>query len=494
MADTEPLAVDPVVPIEPPPPARRMSLAPGGAPATARRATQVTAVVAAEMGRQVGTSPRGVAAARAASRAFMRLGGVFMKVGQGVAAAPGVWGEAVAAEFRDCLDTGPAVPFREVVQAIEDELGRPLSEVFSSVDPEPIGRASLAVVHRGVTTDGQEVAVKILRPGIEASVATDFALARPPAALLADRVGSAIAGAVDELLNGLHEQLEEELELRNEAASMDYHRRLFERLGIDGVVVPRFLPSLSGRRVLTMEYLHGRPLDSLDDDHGVSARTKLGEDLVGTWLMGALSTGIFHGDLHAGNLLVLDDGRLGVLDWGIVGRLDEHTRKVLRIGIAAALGDESRWAQLGDELELIYGDMLTESMGTDRDELIALIRSFFEPFFTEPFSAFTLVKLVETMPGGVGGLGGTGSNDRRGLERVRHTLEVWRANRQIRSQMAAEGVRDSPFNRGTMMLVKQLVYLDRHGHALLGDRPLLSDPAFYGRLVDAAEHGTSTWR
>lgn len=500
MTESAALPTKGTIQVDTPPAPIRATLKAASAGTKARRAARVAAVLTAEMSRQVGRGPRNVMAARGASRAFMRLGGVYMKLGQGVAAAPGVWGEDVAEEFRNCLDTGPVVPYAQVKAAIEAEIGCPAAEAFSWIDPDPIGRASLAVVHHAMTADGQEVAIKVLRPGIEALVGTDFALGSPPFAFAADRVGSAIAGAVDEVLRGLEEQLEEELDLRNEAASMDYHRRLFSRLGIDGVVVPECLPSLSGPRVLTMEYLAGRPLDCLDADEEVAdeaaaSRARIGEDLVGTWLLGVLSTGVFHADLHAGNLLALDDGRLGLIDWGIVGRLDDHTRRVMRVGMAAMLGDETRWAALGDELKAIYGDLLNESMGVSQDDLVPMIRSFFEPMFTQPFSAFSLAQLAQTMPQGVGGLGGApGAKPRWGRQRVRDLRAGWNANRRARRLQAASGVRDSPFNRGTLMYVKQLVYLERHGHALLGDRPLLSDPDFYRRLLDATENGNVTWR
>ena len=466
-------------------PLRRSPLPPPGPGTMARRAGQVAVTMATELARVPGRGPTGPAAARALCRAFMRLGGTYMKLGQVVAAAPGMFGEDVATEFRACLDTGPVVPFAAVQAIVEEELGRPLQTAFSWFEPRPIGQASLAVVHRAATTDGRTVAVKMLRPGIDTVVAADFALMRGPVRVVADRVGSETAGAVDGLLDGLQEQLEEELDLTNEVASMDYHRRWFAAAGLTGIVVPECVPELSTRRVLTMEYLDGQPIDHLKELPDLPPGASLiGEDLVRGWLMGALGTGAFHADLHAGNVLLLRDGRLGLIDWGIVGRLDDQTRRFFRAAVGAMLGDPERWAEVGRELGEIYGDVLPQAMGVPEDQVVDLIRGMFEPFFTRPFSAFTIAQLIEQMPQG-GRVARTVTTAE--PARLARTLRRWRANRETRRMAAERGVPEMPFNRGVMMLVKQLLYLDSHGHLLFGDRALLDDRDFYRLVLDSAE-------
>src|SRR5205085_3504488 len=134
--------------------------------------------------------------AQAMRRAFESLGATYLKLGQIVASSPGMFGEAIATEFRTCLDTGSAVPFDQVRRAVENDLCRPLETMFTSFDPDPIGRASLAVVHRATTLDGCDVAVKVLRPGIEDVIATDLALMTPLFELLADQLGMEIAGSL----------------------------------------------------------------------------------------------------------------------------------------------------------------------------------------------------------------------------------------------------------------------------------------------------------
>ena len=129
------------------------------------------------------------------SAAFEELGGTFVKFGQLVASSPGLFGDPLAEAFRSCLDTGPAVAYPEISRLVENELGRRVEDAFEWFDPTPIGRASIAVVHRARLPDGRDVAVKILRPGIDASVAVDLALMAPLFELLTRWTGAQLTGS-----------------------------------------------------------------------------------------------------------------------------------------------------------------------------------------------------------------------------------------------------------------------------------------------------------
>ncbi len=152
-----------------------------------RRSSTITRVVGRRFApvalRQVRTIRQGalpgIQVARPLRRSFEDLGGTFMKFGQIIASSPGMFGDDVAEEFRACLDTGPEVPFPEVRQRVEEDLGRPLDVVFAEFGRDPIGTASIAVVHRARLHDGTLVAVKVLRPNIEQVVATDLDLMQP---------------------------------------------------------------------------------------------------------------------------------------------------------------------------------------------------------------------------------------------------------------------------------------------------------------------------
>ena len=169
---------------------------------------------------------------------FEELGTTFLKYGQLIGSAPGVFGDDVADEFRSCLDTGPAVPFDQVKNVIEDELGMPLADAFAMFDPDPIGSASIAVVHRATTHDGHDVAVKVLRPGIEQRVAVDLDLLHPLLEVVARQTGDQLVGSLLQLFDGFRLQLGEELDLRNEARAMTHYRELLDLVDLPLVTVP----------------------------------------------------------------------------------------------------------------------------------------------------------------------------------------------------------------------------------------------------------------
>src|SRR5271167_3179595 len=205
----------------------------------------------------------GVQLARPLRKSFEDLGGTFMKFGQIIASSPGMFGDDVAEEFRACLDTGPAVPFAEVRQRVEEDLGRPLEVAFAEFERHPIGTASIAVVHRARLHDGTLVAVKVLRPNIEQVVATDLDLMQPLMEILVRLTGDQLAGSTLQLLDGFRVQIGEEMDLRNEARSLVHFRRLQNEFDLKRMAVPEPYLEYSGRNVLTMEFFDGVPIDDL---------------------------------------------------------------------------------------------------------------------------------------------------------------------------------------------------------------------------------------
>ena len=172
-----------------------------------------------------------------------------------------MFGEQVADEFRSCLDTGPPADAAEIRARVEEDLGMALTEAFAEFEPEPIGRASIAVVYRARLHDGRLVAVKVLRPGIERRVAADLDLMTPLIQLVVRETGDQMAGSILQLVDGFRVQIGEELDLRNEARSLADFRRLATEASLPLLVVPEPYPELSGPSVLTME----RHLDRRDE-------------------------------------------------------------------------------------------------------------------------------------------------------------------------------------------------------------------------------------
>jgi hypothetical protein len=399
-------------------------------------------------------------------RAFETLGSTYVKFGQLIGSSPGAFGQAVSDEFRSCLDAGPAVPFFQVRAAVEAMTGQPLAETFASFDEAPLAAASIAVVHRATLVDGHEVAVKVLRPGIAARVALDLDIMQPLFRRLALR-GLPIGGPLYRFLGGFRTQVAEELDLANEARTMQHFRELFAAAGFDNIVVPLPVDGLVGRDVLVMDFLDGVPIDDVAaiDALGHDASPLL-KDLLRSWFLTGLRDGMFHGDIHAGNLMLLRDGRMGMIDWGIVGRLDEPTRHLFRRFVEAVLGDASAWPEIlafmqehGPFGAAAGGDGSTlEISDEDKDEI--------EGILTRPFGDVSLAGAFS----GPGRLG----EERRPLTRPERRERRSRI-RELRQRVIGSGFADTQLAQANFMLFKQLLYFERYGKMYMSDTALMGD-------------------
>jgi predicted unusual protein kinase regulating ubiquinone biosynthesis (AarF/ABC1/UbiB family) len=414
---------------------------------------------------------------------YEELGGTFIKFGQIIASSPALFGDEVAEEFRACLDTGPRVRFTEIRERIEDDLGMTLREAFASFDTEPIGRASIAVVYRATLHDGRPVAVKVIRPGIDASVAADLELMYPFFELLARQTGDQMAGSALQLLDGFRDQIGEELDLRNEARAMGSFRSLLSEADLPLVAVPEPYPELSGPTVLTMEYFDGVPIDDLAKIQTLGIDpVPLVEQVVRWFFITTVRWGAFHGDMHAGNMMLLRDGRIGVIDWGIVGRLDEETHQFFLRMLAAVLGEEGAWEDVTRHLINTYGPALQEAVGLDQTQLTLFIRSLVEPMLTKPFGQVSLAAVLQTTEAQVARAQGVEARQRS----VRAALRRLRYQRRVRRMADEAGGFRTSFDRGNFLLGKQLMYFERYGKLFLSDVPILNDRAFLTSLLDAA--------
>jgi predicted unusual protein kinase regulating ubiquinone biosynthesis (AarF/ABC1/UbiB family) len=421
---------------------------------------------------------RDARAARAARELFERLGATYIKFGQFIASAPGIVGEEVAAEFRTCLDTGPAVPFPLVRARVEQAIGAPLSSAFASFDERPLAAASIAVVHRARLHDGRDVAVKVLRPGIERTVATDLAMLERVVRFLAAR-GVDQAYNLVGLVVGLRMQIAEELDLRNEAITMDAFRALFERFGLSLLVIPRAHPTLSSRHVLTMELLEGSPIDDFAHARaqGIDPRP-LVRELLKAWVLTGIRVGAFHADIHAGNLVLLRDGRLGMLDWGIIARMEEQSYRLFRALCEATLGIDGAWETVGEIVIELNGPAL-RSLGLSEAQVHNFARELFEPVLTQPLKDVSMAEMMMT--------GDDVVRKATGEAPPRRTLgDRWRAMRaaaRAYREAAANRVFEHPTQRMGFLSMKQLIYLERYGRMYIPEESILGDGDFVRRAL-----------
>ena len=266
------------------------------------------------------------------SRALEKLGPAYIKLGQFLATRPDLVGAEVSAELESLRDRLPPFPQDEAIRVIEEELGRPLDTLFERFDP-PIAAASVAQVHRArVAGAAEDVAVKILRPGIEARLMRDVRAFHRAARLVERLLPSSRRLRPRAVVETLGRSLELECDLRMEASATS---EIAENMARDdtkdaGFRVPEVDWTRTAKRCMVTTWIEGIPLGQVEAirtaGHDMEA---LGRTVIRTFLRMAMRDGVFHADMHQGNLFVDQEGRLVAVDYGIVGRLGRPEQRFL---------------------------------------------------------------------------------------------------------------------------------------------------------------------
>lgn len=266
------------------------------------------------------------------------MGPTFVKLGQTLSTR----GDLLPLEYVRALArlqdrVGPA-PFSEIEQVITEEFGQSVGEVFGAFELEPLASASLGQVHAARLHDGREVAVKVQRAGIRPKLAEDLAVLAEVASVLEAVSAQARLYRFKAIIADLRRTLMRELNYRTEADNL---RALRTNLAsFEDILVPAPVDEASTTRVLTMEMVHGRKVTTLDDsDRAAINGAKLAESLQKAYMKQVCVDGFFHADPHPGNVMLTDDGRIALLDLGMVGRLSPELReRLLRLLIALGEG------------------------------------------------------------------------------------------------------------------------------------------------------------
>jgi ubiquinone biosynthesis protein len=297
--------------------------------------------------------------------AFERLGPTYIKLGQIISSGEGIFPVELVQEFRLLRDSVPAEPFDVVRSIIETDLGRPVESVFAELSPVPLAAASIAQVHAARLLDGTPVVVKVQRPTVADLVRRDLAAMSWIAPYLVGRIPVSALANPPALVELFAETIVEELDFRLEAENMLDVAAVLAETDHRAVIVPRPHPRLVTRRVLVMERLDGFAFDDVEGMRAAGVDTAAVVRACMVLLMeGCMLHGVFHGDLHGGNLLVRADGRVALLDYGITGRLDDTRRLAFLRMIIGTTTNDTR-AQLGALVDL--GAL---PPGTDLDQLI----------------------------------------------------------------------------------------------------------------------------
>lgn len=269
---------------------------------------------------------------------FENLGATYIKLGQFIASSPTFFPPSYVEEFQNCLDRTPALPFSVMKRILREELGQPLDRIYSEIDPVPLASASIAQVHAAKLVSGEDVVIKIQKPGVENILLTDlnflYASARILETIAPKLSWTSLSGIVEEI----QKTMMEECDFIKEANNLKTFRQFLLDSHNDGATVPMVYENCSTRRVLTMERFYGVPLTDLESIREVTSdpeRTLI--TAMNTWFSSLTQCEFFHADVHAGNLMVLRDGRVGFIDFGIVGRIKPDTWQAVSDFISAVM-------------------------------------------------------------------------------------------------------------------------------------------------------------
>lgn len=307
-------------------------------------------------------------------RVLEELGPTFVKFGQVMSTRPDVVPPDILIELRKLQDDVPPFPGEVARETIESQLGLTVERLFLEFDDEPIAAASIGQVHRAVLPNGDPVIVKVQRPEAESMIRADISVLYQLAQLLKDHTRQELFFDPESVVDQVARTVQNELDYRVEA-------RNAERFGLNfendpGVRIPRVYWQYTTSRVLTMEYLEGTQIVDLEvGSMDMSRRKELAQGIADAWLKQIFEFGFFHGDPHPANILLLDDGTIGLVDFGITGRLSENDRQNV-ISLFLDVMDE-RIEQIPKRLEALGVEFPRER----EKEFVAEVRDLFAKYY-----------------------------------------------------------------------------------------------------------------
>lgn len=344
------------------------------------------------------------------------LGPTFIKIGQVLSVRPDILPLEYVEELEKLQDSVKPFEFGEVRRIIQEEFGKPLEELYEEFNPEPIGSASIAQVHRARLKDGTDVVVKIQRPGAAETIESDLRILRYFAEILRPRIENLdLLGLWEELATTLRN----ELDFVNEADNIETFRALFAE---DEVIrVPKVYWNLTSHRVLTMEYIEGYRLSEVEKIQKDYPEVDL-KDLAiygaKAFMKQVLEHGIFHADLHPANLIITPDGKIAYIDFGMVGYIGEEGRKaiarmlyaqimkdvdeiILQAEILGAEIPRAKLPKLRKEFREILDQYYGRSLGEIRIDIIGkeFVRLLYKNHVKIPKDYAVLVKALITVEG-----------------------------------------------------------------------------------------------
>lgn len=254
---------------------------------------------------------------------FERLGATYIKLGQFIASSPSLFPREYVEEFQRCLDQTPALPFSYIEQTLKEEFGdKPLDQIFKFIDPKPLASASIAQVHAATLVTGEDVVIKVQKPGVQTILHTDLGVVYGVTRVLEKVIPKVKFASLSEIVDEIRSRMVKEVDFVAEAQNIEDFHQFLTFSQNKAATAPIVYHQASTKRVLTMQRLYGVPLTDIDvvKQHSNDPAQVL-ISAMNTWFASLMLCKSFHADLHAGNLLLLKDGRIGFIDFGIVGQL-----------------------------------------------------------------------------------------------------------------------------------------------------------------------------
>lgn len=257
---------------------------------------------------------------------FEQLGTTYIKIGQFIASTPSIFPREYVEAFQGCLDQTTPMPYMYIEDMLKNELeknGKNLTDIFTSIDPKPLASASIAQVHSAVLKNGDNVVLKVQKPNVDTIIDTDFGMMYGLIRIMDMLAPSLKFASISPIIDEIRLRMSAETDFLQEAKNIDDFQDFLEKSANQKVIAPNVYHELSTRKVLVMERFFGV---SMIDDVAMRQYCKhpaeVMADTLNTWFASLMMCNTFHADLHAGNLMLLTDGRIGFLDFGIVGKLE----------------------------------------------------------------------------------------------------------------------------------------------------------------------------
>lgn len=322
-------------------------------------------------------------------KCFEELGPAFVKFGQLLSSREDIFDESFIDQMKILRDQVKPVPFDDAIKIINASLGEPWNNTFSEIDPHPIGTASIGVVFKGKLLDGTKVVIKVQRPNIEKEMMTDFSIMKFVSAQV-EKVSEEIRFlGISRIVHDFAISLQNELNFNLEALNGEKLKKNLDAHGASELFyIPKMYKELSSEKMLVMEQLIGIPFSEAEklDDHIAKITPKL-QDGLNVFIKTFLSDGFFHADLHGGNFFYLENGKIGLIDFGLMGHLSKKGRENFIAIIYSLLSFNY------ENLVFEFLDVAEYDKVPDVDILISDVRDALSPFvgLTVQQTNFTIV-------------------------------------------------------------------------------------------------------